>query len=205
MSKKKADMTPKTLKPEIAGKVIADVLDDFGINPEDFEARTRRDIVIDRLRDTDWLQGTEGTSNVISLAAVREKRAAQTRQFDDDYRSFYEYERRARTGTRSLSDETNVAPGWCVNPEAQLAPVSRAGSTHTVALRWVGPGEAEASDIVLFIDGVSSPVNDRRGSDRSLDIYVALEARVGKAIPLDRFETCLEEDGTLRIQLWTKT
>lgn len=217
-------MNDKILTPEKARKIILDALEDFAINGDEFDAAVRREMALDSLRDTDWLaeelsaldepvraksavaSGPERTDtrNVFSLAAFKEKRAAQARQFDEAYRSFWDGERIARTGTRSPSVNAEMAPGWCVHVEAQLAPVARDESTHVVALKWVGDGEPEGDDVLLFIDGTACPLSHLRRKGRTLSVYVFLPETAGEAIPLDRFETCIEDDGTIRIQLWTK-
>ena len=210
-------MKRKTLTSEEARKLIGKVIDNFAIDGDDFDAVLKREMVRDRMRDKEWLAeelagldepttsepssrtGLAGTGNVIHVD-FGGKRAAQTWQCDASYQSLYD--ERRRTGTRSA--ETEADEGWFINPEASLAPVARAGSTHVISLQWFASKIPDVPAILLFLDGKSCDVSDKRQSGRNLKVYVDLVELAGTAIPLDRFESCLEDNSAVRIQLWTK-
>lgn len=79
------------------------------------------------------------------------------------------------------------------------------GDRHRADFTWVGKG-LEAEGVLLFVDGIriEDVEVDLRADINAMRIFFMLPDRIGDDVPLDRAETCLEDDGSVRIQLWTK-
>ncbi|MEM1150444.1 MAG: hypothetical protein AAGI03_07780 [Pseudomonadota bacterium] len=76
---------------------------------------------------------------------------------------------------------------------------------HRADFTWVGKG-LEAEGVRLFVDGVR--IEDvevvLRADTNAMRLFFVLPDHIGDDVPLDRAETCLEDDGSVRVQLWTK-
>lgn len=134
--------------------------------------------------------------NVIDLSAVRnKKKSVIVPAFEPGW------ENELRTGTRSQSLEADG--GWF--PSKGNDKIKVRGDRHRADFTWVGK-DLEAEGVLLFVDGarIENVDFDLSADTNTMRLFFVLPDHAGDDVPLDRAETCLEDDGTVRVQLWTK-
>jgi hypothetical protein len=136
--------------------------------------------------------------NVVEISAFRDKKKPViVPSFEPGW------ETELRTGTYARSHFSEADGGWFPSMGNDMIKVR--GDLHRADFTWVGRG-LEAEGVLLFVDGVrieDVEVN-LRADTNAMRLFFVLPDHAGEEVPLDRGETCLEDDGTVRIQLWTK-
>lgn len=136
--------------------------------------------------------------NVVELSAFRnKKKPVIVPSFEPGW------EAELRTGTYARSHSSEADGGWF--PSKGNDKIKARGDRHRADFTWVGKG-LEAEGVLLFVDGVriEHVEVDLRADTNAMRLFFVLPDHIGDDVPLDRAETCLEDDGSVRIQLWTK-
>ncbi|MBM1311926.1 hypothetical protein JQT66_16930 [Sulfitobacter mediterraneus] len=137
--------------------------------------------------------------NVIELSAFRnKKKPVIVPSFEPGW------EAELRTGTYARSHSSEADGGWFPSKGNDL--IKARGDRHRADFTWVGKG-LEAEGVRLFVDGVriEDVEVDLRADTNAMRLFFVLPDHIGDDVPLDRAETCLEDDGSVRVQLWTKS
>lgn len=147
--------------------------------------------------------GGSDSATVISLDEIRKLKAAKTSAFGTNYGS--EYDELKRVGTRS-GNQILVDACWMVDPNSEKMKPEVTGA-YILKLRWSGPPSEinRNSDVVLLLDGEVAEVTQvtRPMEPLMKVVFRNPDGDIG-TFELESFETAIEEDGTVRIQLWTK-
>ncbi|SPH23925.1 hypothetical protein DEA8626_03002 [Defluviimonas aquaemixtae] len=136
--------------------------------------------------------------NVVELSAFRDKKKPViVPSFEPGW------EAELRTGTYARSHSSEADGGWFPSKGNDM--IKARGDRHRADFTWVGKG-LEAEGVLLFVDGVriEDVEFELHANTNSMRLFFVLTDHAGEEVPLDRAETCLEDDSTVRIQLWTK-
>jgi len=138
----------------------------------------------------------EAHEKVYDLAAFRnKKKSVIVPSFDPGW------DTRLTAGMRFKSEGADG--GWF--PSKGNDKIKARGDRHRADFTWVGAG-LEAERVMLFVDGIriEEVKPDLDAGANSMVLFFVLPDHVGKEVPLVRAETCIEDDGSVRIQLWTE-
>ena len=135
--------------------------------------------------------------NVIELSAFRnKKKPVIVPSFEPGW------EAELRTGTYARSHAAEADGGWFPSKGNDM--IKARGDRHRADFTWVGKG-LEAEGVLLFVDGtrIQDVEFELDAGTNSMRLFFVLPDNAGKEALLARAETCLEDDGTVRVQLWT--
>lgn len=158
------------------------------------------------------VESSQHALNVLSLDEARKRKRAQHYQFTQGFSD--KLTQRAVGGARRL-DLAEEDMGWFVDPKSFRCVVPDEG-LYSIIVKGFGEDvlgglrESDAgnfsSKLIFFFDGIPmEPYNvklDPKGQRFLIEFFLFEDDQ--ETFELDRFESNIEDDGRIRIQLWTK-